>query len=381
MASINDTNPALVVRGIAATAMIVVATPGTWDAIYPGLRTSEWHGCTPADLAMPLFLFASGAVLGWTLPTGPDALPAGFRGRLCWSCVAVFLLGVALNAIWSFDLSNLRITGPLQRLALCTLAAGMVAGHLRPRAQAVICVVLLAGYWALFLAFDSRTPAALVAATANGNAFPSPINNPVRSLDLFLLGPNHISSRQTDPDGLLSTFPAVVTTLAGVWTARVLRRGEQDRLSLLLRLLCLGFVMLLAGSVASLALAINKTLWTPSFVVLTAGWALLVLLIAERALSLRFMAMALYPLTVAGRHAVILLFVSGAAARLLVWWSWTDAQSGARQTAKAWLFNSFFARLTGEPAMKSAIYAVVYALVWVGILALASQGAARRPIA
>jgi predicted acyltransferase len=248
-------------RGLTVAAMLLVNNPGDWGHVFAPLRHAEWHGCTPTDLIFPFFLFIVG-------------VSVALASRTAWLGRALRLLafGLALNLVGYLvtDGPTFRIPGVLQRIGLCYGAVALLAWHTRERTQWVVFGVLVVGYGLLLLAGESLEPFA----------------NLADRVDTALLAPfvyqfEAISGRGHDPEGLLSTLPAIATTLAGVFAGRWLRGGRRQRLALA------GALFLGAGFACQFVLPFNKNLWTPSFVLWTAGWAMLATAIAHELIDRR----------------------------------------------------------------------------------------------
>ena len=251
-------------RGITVAAMLLVNNPGDWGHVYAPLLHSEWHGCTPTDLVFPFFLFIVGVsiALGIVPRVEAGADIASLRRAVLLRAAKIIGLGLLLHllAFWLLDKPWFRPWGVLQRIGLCFAAAGLLATATRAKAQWTIIACLLLGYWSLLAA---------------GGSF-APWDNLASRIDAALLGPmayqfDAASGRGHDPEGLLSTLPAVATTLLGVRAGQWLRDREMRRL------LQGAAVMLLAGFAWSQWLPFNKNLWTSSYVLWTAGWAMLAL--------------------------------------------------------------------------------------------------------
>ena len=247
-------------RGATIAAMILVNDAGDWSNVYWPLLHARWHGWTPTDLIFPFFLFMVGMAL--TFSTRLDARPAFVRAA------KLFGLGLLVNSWPLLGLDHLRIPGVLQRIGLCYLAAWAAKRWLRPRTQAALAAMLLAGYW-------------LVMTRVSGPEGYAPgldmEKNLAAQVDRALLGPFLYAYTKTwDPEGLLSTFPAVSTALLGLLAGEWLRSGR-GAWTKTLGFLCADAV-LSAGAVywgewapAWLLFPVNKGLWSPSFVLLTAG--------------------------------------------------------------------------------------------------------------
>src|SRR5687768_16924019 len=236
--------------------MILVNNPGSWAHLYWPLEHARWHGWTPTDLIFPFFLF----VVGMAVPFSrrPSLGEAARRSAV------LFLLGLFMAAFPYFDLTTVRIPGVLQRIALCYLAAFALFRIAGPRMEAAVAAVLLVVYWILM----TRVP-------VPGGHPPNlePETNLGAWLDRALLS-GHLwkQSKTWDPEGLLSTLPAIATTLLGVLAGRWMRSARTP-LNKVVGLLVLGSAGVVLGLVWNEWFPINKNLWTSSYVLLTAGLA------------------------------------------------------------------------------------------------------------
>lgn len=261
-------------RGLTVAAMLLVNNPGDWGHVYAPLQHAAWHGMTPTDLIFPLFLFIVGVSLSLSL--GPRLEAGHDRDRLRRDVLAralrIVVLGLVLHAAahWAMDTRAFRPFGVLQRIGLCFAAAGWLALHARARTQWGAIAALLLGTWALLLMGGSL----------------SKEGNLASRLDAALLGRfayefDAATGLGHEPEGLLSTLPAIATTLLGVRAGDWLRHGQSTWLWRT------GAAALLAGGLWSTVLPINKQLWTPSYVLWTGGWALLALWLAHHLIDRR----------------------------------------------------------------------------------------------
>ena len=252
-------------RGLAVAAMLLVNNPGDWGHVYPWLLHAPWHGCTPADLIFPCFLFIVG--VSAALALGPRADGGGDLSRVQAAVLArglrIVAVGLVLHALawWLLSKPEFRVMGVLQRIGLCFAFVGVAALHLRARGQWTLLVVLLAGYGAL-LQF-SGAPLDKLGSLA-------------QRLDTAVLGRFAYEWDPTtgiafDPEGLLSTLGALATTVFGLLCGGLLRRGA------LRGLLLTGMAAALVGWWWAGWLPWNKQLWTPSFALWTGGLAAIAL--------------------------------------------------------------------------------------------------------
>ena len=255
-------------RGITVAAMLLVNNPGDWGHVYAPLLHSDWHGCTPTDLVFPFFLFIVGVSIALGIVPRVEAgadLPS-LRRAVLLRAAKIIGLGLLLHllAFWLLDKPWFRPWGVLQRIGLCFAVVGLLATTTRARAQWTIIATLLLGYWALLAAGGSYAP----------------WDNLVSRVDSRLLGSmayqfDPATGRGHDPEGLLSTLPAIATTLLGLRAGQWLRGGRVRRL------LLAAAIALAAGFAWSQWLPLNKNLWTSSYVLWTAGWAMLALVLCH----------------------------------------------------------------------------------------------------
>lgn len=302
-----------VFRGLTVAAMLLVNNPGTWSAVYDPLEHAAWHGWTPTDLIFPFFLFIVGVSMAFSilprLERGEG--PARLFGRAAKRGAILIGLGLLLGAFpyYNLDISHLRFPGVLQRIGLAfTLAAAAVL-FLRPRAQAVVTAALLLGYWAAMM---------LVPVPGGRAGDLSKDGSLAAYVDRAVLGTNHLwaSAKTWDPEGLLSTLPAVATVLLGVFAGRWMRseRSPSDRL---VGLFLAGNAALVTGLMWNAAFPINKNLWTSSYVVFTAGMALHTLAVCYWLVDVRGRRRWAMPFAWFGMNAIFAFFLSGVMARLL----------------------------------------------------------------
>jgi predicted acyltransferase len=257
-----------VLRGLTVAAMLLVNNPGDWGHVFAPLLHAEWHGCTPTDLIFPFFLFVVGVSIALSivprLENGADA--AWLRKDILIRGAKIIALGLLLNLLsyYCFHKDWYRPWGVLQRIGVCFIAAGWLVTVTKARAQWLWVAALLLGYWALL---------------AWGGSYERYFNLTNR-VDVALLG--HLvykfdvsTGLGYDPEGLLSTLPAIATVLLGVRAGTWLRRGA------VWKLLPACALALLIGYLWSFAFPFNKNLWTSSFVLWTAGWAMLALVLCH----------------------------------------------------------------------------------------------------
>lgn len=258
-----------VLRGLTVALMILVNNAGNGAVSYAQLRHSVWNGCTLTDVVFPSFLFIVGASIALTfsvrLKRGAGKL--SILAQSAKRAALIFLIGLILNALPYFNLSELRIYGVLQRIAMCYLLAAALYLLGGARLCAIVTAGALAGYW--FLLLHVSVPGL----GRPGVNFPvlDPYANLTSWLDRALLPAQHLYHHTIyDPEGLLSTLPALATTLMGLLAMRWLQgASHSSKRSWLLA--GTGVALLILGLLWNTSFPMNKRLWTSSFVLFTAG--------------------------------------------------------------------------------------------------------------
>jgi predicted acyltransferase len=302
-----------VFRGGTIASMILVNNPGP-AATYAPLQHAEWHGWTFTDLVFPFFLWIVGVAM--TLSLAKRVARGDDRKHLLMHVArrsaAIFLIGLALNGFPQFDLSTIRIPGVLQRIAICYLCAAAVLLLVRTtRGRLLWTGGLLAVYWMLMT---------LVPVPGCGPGHFGVDCNFAKWIDgLLLSGHMWAHSRTWDPEGLVSTLPAVATTMAGVFAGQILAsaRTPAERTAWLF---VLGNALMLAGAVLSLFMPVNKQLWTVPYALLTAGIANAVFAACYWLIDIRGWKRFAKPFAVYGVNALAMFVLSGIFAKSISLW-------------------------------------------------------------
>jgi predicted acyltransferase len=288
-----------VFRGLTMAGMVIVNNPGDWSNVYPPLLHAEWHGWTPTDLIFPFFLFIVGVSI--TLSRKSARWPTVLR-----RAAIILALGLFLAGYPRFDVTRWRIPGVLQRIAICYFAAAaayMLTSGDRRRQGIVLTLAAIAialAYWAVMALVP---PPGGVAGdlTASGNIG--------AWIDRALL-PGHLRQPTWDPEGLLSTVPAIATTLLGVVAGLWLGSAETP-MRKAAGLLAAGSAGIVVGRIWHLPFPINKNLWTSSYVMFAAGGAALLLAICYWAIDVRGWRGWTKPFVILGTNAITLFVFSG----------------------------------------------------------------------
>jgi len=344
-------------RGFAIASMVLVNNPGDWGHIHAPLAHAKWNGWTFTDTVFPFFLFASGVAAA--LSIGQHRLEGAAQGvllaRAARRAAVIFLVGVALNLVPSFELSTVRIPGVLQRIALCAIicAPFVIWGGSRSALAGIAALFFLYTVPMLFVPVPGPDGVVAAGRLEPGRDYGAWLDREVFGAHLWS------QSRTWDPEGLVSTLPAAATMLFGVLTGHSLR-GPAARSSRSGAMAIAGVVFLVLGLALDTAfIPINKNLWTPSYAVFMTGWALLALALLHaftdestapvRDRARRFV----LPLTIFGMNALFLFAFSGLVARLL------GAIHLGDLTAKARIYEPFRA-LPLAPENASLAFAVAF---------------------
>jgi len=348
-----------VFRGATMAAMVIVNNPGDWGQVYAPLLHAPWHGWTPTDLIFPFFVFIVGVSI--TL-SARSQMPVNVLLR---RAALIFGLGLLLALYPRFDLSTVRIMGVLQRLAICYLAAALFFRAFRDaegeddtwQAAIGVSALVLLAYWGLLMFVP---PPGGIA----GDLTPS--GNLGAWLDRTVLGEAHLwrSARTWDPEGLLSTLPAIATALTGV-AAGVIITSERTHAEKVAFLIAGGGVAIAMGLVWDRSFPINKNLWTSSYVVLTSGIASVTLAACYWLLDVRAQRTIARPLVVLGMNALVLFVLSGLLVKTLIWIRVTGA-AGSEITLLRYLYETYF-QPYGSPKNTSLAFAFANLLVLYGV--------------
>ena len=229
----------------------------------------EWHGFAFYDLIFPLFLFLAGLSLPFSLSKqlslGKSRLNISLK--IVRRAVLLVFLGVLYNGLLNFDFENLRYASVLGRIGLAWAIAALIYLWAGKRVSVVVSVVVLLGYWALLALVKAPDALPEVAVYSMEGSIVGYIDR------LYLPGVLHLGVH--DPEGLLSTLPAVVTAMAGIFTGDFVRQKRVKEYSKVGIMLLTSLILLVLGYLWGLAFPINKNLWTSSFVVFATGWSLL----------------------------------------------------------------------------------------------------------
>lgn len=345
-----------VFRGLAIAGMILVSTPGTWDAVYPALQHAAWNGWTPTDLVFPFLLFAMGAAVPFALGRRRGT-SRRIRTHVIRRALILFALGLLLNAIETAPpivWATFRIPGVLQRIAIVYAVVSWLTERTSRRAQVAATIAALVGYWAAMTLIPiPGIGSPTLSAEANIGSF----------IDRHVFG-RHMLYPLWDPEGLLSTVPSIATAMCGVFAgAWLMRRGEARRA---VRLFAAGAAATLVGLAWARVFPLNKNLWTSSFALFTAGLAAQTFALCYWLADVRGWRGWAAPLTAFGRNPLAGYFLSVGFDSLLARWA-VAANVSLKDFVYRRLFASWLIRCCSADAA-SAAYALAYVAIWAVVL-------------
>lgn len=353
-------------RGITIAGMILVNNPGSWSYVYPPLLHAEWHGWTPTDLIFPFFLFIVGVAMTYSFHSMRNK---GMQKSEVYRKVIVrslLLFGIGLfmaifpvvrfEPLRLFDISGLRIMGVLQRIGLCYLFASVIYLEFpKPKHQAAWGLVLIGIYWVMMMT---------IPVPGYGAGDLTMEGNLAAYIDQTVMS-NHLWKPGWDPEGLLSTIPAIATVLAGILTGHLLRSERFSRIEKTAYLLLAGNAGLAAGLIANAWFPINKGLWTSSYVLFTAGFALVCLGFCYWLMDVKSYKKWAQPFVILGMNALAVFVLSSLTAKLL--YMIPIPETWGATSIKGIIYDQFLLTLL-DPINASLLFALLYLIFWTWIM-------------
>ena len=356
-------------RGLTIAGMILVNNPGTWAHIYPPLAHAEWHGWTPTDLIFPYFLFIIGVAIPFSFQRrlGEGAERADLFRHVVRRAFIIVAVGFAMRMVPDFNFAEMRWPGVLQRIGLVYLVAAGLYLWFAAKGRWAWTGGLLLGYWAAMM---------LVPVPGYGAGDLSPDGNLGAYLDRLIMD-GHLSQGMWDPEGLLSSLPAVATSLLGIFTGEWLL-SDRDTKALTRGMLVAGVVLTLVGLAWGLVFPINKKIWTSSYVVFTAGTALLLLGALYWTIDVkRWRGWWHMPMVVYGMNAIAVFVASGMLAKTM-----GRIRVGGEDgtSLHGWIYQNLFQSWAGDLNAIAPIISMFF-LIGYGVLNLSAfvEGRAGNP--
>ncbi|PYY00846.1 MAG: DUF5009 domain-containing protein [Acidobacteria bacterium] len=336
-------------RGLTIAGMILVNNAGDWEHVYWPLEHAKWNGWTPTDLVFPFFVFIVGVSMVFSFAARVvrgDSRKTLLLHALKRSAI-IFAVGFLLHAYPSFHWHTVRFPGVLQRIAMVYLITSLLVLYTGRVTRAIVSAALLIGYWILMV----RVPVPGYGAgvlTMDGN-LAAYIDRAVMYNHLWI-------AHRFDPEGILSTLPAIATCLLGVFCGEWMRSARSP-LQKLAGVFAASAVGLIAGEIWNLWFPINKMIWTSSYVLFTAGFALFVLGVCYWLVDLRGWKGWSTPFVMFGVNPLFLYCFA----------SWLDSTLHVLRfhgsASKQVLYKNLFAPLFSNPYLASLSWAVSFVLV------------------
>lgn len=333
-----------VFRGLTIAAMILVNTPGSWSHVYAPFLHASWHGLTPTDLVFPFFLFIVGSAMFFAFKKEQFQLHSSLALKVIKRGSLLFLIGFLLN-IYPFtsDPETWRVMGVLQRIGIAYIFASFIVLLFSQRSVFVISGLILVAYHFILTSVDGGYELK---------------TNLVGQVDVLIFGTGHIYGGfgvPFDPEGLLSTLPAIVTTLIGFEVTRYISEVE-DKKQTMVKLLQIGVASLVIGLALSVIVPINKPLWTSSYVIYTAGYACLTLAFFVYIIDINKHERLVEPLRVYGTNPLFIYVLS---------WVWVASYglfSVGEIGLQAFMFQSLIAVMPEKLA--SLVFALAHVILF-----------------
>jgi predicted acyltransferase len=348
-----------VFRGMTIFFMIMVNTPGSWSFVYSPLRHAKWDGCTPTDLVFPFFMFIAGVSMAISHSKFNAQNSKEWIRKAISRGLKIIFIGLLLNwfPFFTKSINDLRLFGVLQRIGLSFMIAGILISFVKSKYLWVLTSVLLLSYWGILLTAGDG------ALTLEGNL--------VRSIDLSLFGENHIYKGYGipfDPEGLLSTLPAICTILLGyICGHRIL--SVPAHIKKISWLATTGIVCVLAGLLWSeVGFPINKPIWSSSYVLFTAGLAMLLLAAMIWIIDIQQLKSWTYIFRAFGQNPLVVYALSGLFVKI------SFLIKPDERNLYAWTYENVFQPVFGD-YFGSFMFALSFVMfIWLFALALDRKG-------
>lgn len=355
-----------VFRGLTVAAMILVNNPGSWAHIYTPLKHAEWHGCTPTDLIFPFFLFIVGVSISYALGSKKGYMS---HSKLIITALKraliLFGLGLFLNLFPKVftepmeAFQTVRIPGVLQRIAIVFFITAVIFIKTNPKTQLRLLIGILIAYWALMT---------LIPVPGVGYANLEKETNLGAWIDRTLLTEAHLwrSAKTWDPEGILSTLPAVATGIFGLLVGTWLKRKDREESVKISWMFSIGVLAVILGLIWDLCFPINKALWTSSFVLYAGGLATIGLALCYWLIDVQGYKKGTKPFVAYGVNAITVFFLSGLIPRILTMIK-VNMPDGTIVNSREWMYETFFSPYF-SPINASLAGAITFILIWLGIL-------------
>lgn len=351
-----------VFRGMTIAGMILVNNPGTWSKVYKPLLHAPWNGWTPTDFIFPFFLFIVGVAMALSLTKRIERGDSRSQlyAKIVRRTLIIFAIGFFLNLFPEFNFKQVRIPGVLQRIALCYFFASVIMIEANKKWQIGWTIFLLAIYWILVK---------LVPVPGYGAGVLEPMGNLCWYIDSSLLAGHTWKGAPApgfDPEGILSTLPAIGTVMFGIFAGDWLR-SNRDHYEKVSGLFVAGIIGLVLGEILKGWLPINKNLWTSTYSIFMAGMALIFLAMCYWLIDIKGYKSWAKPFIVFGSNAILVFSLATLVAKITIKVKWLQAD-GSEIMLKTYLYKSLFASWAGVNEFSSLLDPIALLLFWLAIM-------------
>ena len=360
-------------RGFTIAGMILVNNPGSWAHIYPQLEHAEWNGWTFTDWIFPFFLWIVGVAMTFSFSnrkskgdSNEKLLLNVLRRSAIIFALGMFLAGFPFGLLWhhNFSLASIRIPGVLQRIAVCYLLGSLIYLYTSTRVQLISIFILFVSYWMMM--FYIPIPEYGAGLFEKGNNFAAYLDS------LILKGHMWSATKTWDPEGIISTIPAIASVLMGAITGDYLRKSEQGKIEKSAWMFVSGAGLLLIGAALDMWMPINKNLWTVSYTVFMGGWALCVFGIFYFLIDAKGIKKWAHPFAVYGMNAIFVFVLSGVVGRAIGLWKFnvrlsdgSFADISLKSIVTQNVFEPYLSPLNASLAFAICWIIFMYLIVWV----------------
>jgi predicted acyltransferase len=347
-------------RGITIAGMILVNTSGNGDYTYSPLKHAHWHGFTSTDLVFPSFMFIIGVAMRFSFAPFNYELTTSLRNKILKRAGLLFLIAYLIHNFpyIDFDISHLRILGVLQRLAIGFAATAFLVLTVSKKYLIYIAIGLLLAYWLIMNIFGNYDET----------------TNSVLYFDTWLLGKNHLWNGQGfpfDPEGALSSIPAIATTLIGYLVGFSIQKAE-NRNNLVIKMVIWGLALVIIALIWNMGFPINKKLWTSSFVLLCAGLDMIILAPLIWVIDIKNKTNWTYFFKVFGMNSIAAYTISELLAIAL--YSVPITEGSAKTSLFSWLYWHGFQPIFGN-YNGALVFAIVFVLIcWLPLWLMYKKG-------
>lgn len=344
-------------RGMIIALMLIAENPGSVN-VYPQLKHAAWDGLTITDTVFSLFIFISGVMIPYSIKKRREKGIPNWKiaVHIIQRSIGIFLIGLFLNGFPAFDISSIRVLGVLQRIGITYLISGLIVLFSGIWGQAIGGIGFIIVYCILL-----RN----VYVPGFGRGILAQNGNVVQYVDILLLKV-HMYTPIWDPEGILSTIPAISTAIFGTITGNCLFSKEEKKLKKVMALIIFGAVSLFAGLFISRWFPVNKNLWSSSYVLITAG-------IGEVSIGILYAVIDMLgndgfvrPFSFLGSNAILVYVCSELVSKTLWRVKIYDTLTGGSIGVNYWICSHWFTDWAGK-SMDSLYFSLAYMLLWMFI--------------